>query len=48
MAKASRYKYFQPEQVSSLGKLGLVARMAVEGFITALAKRIETASSSSG
>ena len=38
MAKVSRYKYFQPEQASRLGKLGLVARMAVEGFITGLHK----------
>ncbi len=38
MAKGSRYRYFQPEQASRLGKLGLVARMAVEGFITGLHK----------
>ncbi|MCG3181644.1 MAG: hypothetical protein BIFFINMI_04042 [Phycisphaerae bacterium] len=38
MAKASRYKYFQPQQASRLGKLSFVARMAVEGFITGLHK----------
>ena len=38
MAKTSRYKYFQPQQASRLGKLGFVARTAVEGFITGLHK----------
>jgi len=33
---AIRYKYFQPEQASRLGRLNLVARTLVEGFIAGL------------
>jgi uncharacterized protein (DUF58 family) len=38
MSKTQRYKFFEPAQASRLGKLGFVARTAVEGFITGLHK----------
>lgn len=38
MARTRRYKFFEPAQASRLGKLGFVARAAVEGFITGLHK----------
>jgi uncharacterized protein (DUF58 family) len=36
MAKKQAYKYFDPEQAARLGKLNLIARTAVEGFVTGL------------
>jgi len=36
MAKKAPYKYFEPEQAARLGKLNLIARTAVEGFVTGL------------
>ncbi|MBN1345664.1 MAG: DUF58 domain-containing protein [Phycisphaerae bacterium] len=36
MARAQPYKYFDPEQAAQLGKLNLIARTAVEGFVTGL------------
>jgi uncharacterized protein (DUF58 family) len=36
MAKKQPYKYFEPEQAARLGKLNLIARTAMEGFITGL------------
>ncbi len=36
MAKRQPYKFFEPDQAERLGKLNLIARTAVEGFITGL------------
>ena len=36
MGKRQRYKYFEPDEAARLGKLNLIARTAVEGFITGL------------
>lgn len=36
MAGQQHYKYFDPHQAARLGKLNLIARTAVEGFITGL------------
>ena len=36
MAKVGKYRYVQPEALAKLGKLPLVARAVVEGFITGL------------
>lgn len=38
MAEQKRYKYFEPTRASRLGKLSLLARQSVEGFITGLHK----------
>lgn len=38
MGKRQRYKYFEPEHADRMGKLNLIARTAVEGFITGLHK----------
>src|SRR3972149_11048842 len=36
MAKAGRYRYVQPEALVKLGRLNLIARAVVEGFVTGL------------
>jgi len=36
MAKVGRYRYVQPEALARLGKIKLIARAVVEGFITGL------------
>ena len=36
MAKVGRYRYVQPEALAQLGRLSLIARGVVEGFITGL------------
>jgi uncharacterized protein (DUF58 family) len=36
MTARQRYKYFEPDEAARLGKLNLIARTAVEGFITGL------------
>ncbi len=38
MGKAKTYEYFQPERLAKLENLSLLARQAVEGFITGLHK----------
>ena len=38
MAKVGKYKYVQPEALARLGKVKLIARAVVEGFITGLHK----------
>jgi uncharacterized protein (DUF58 family) len=38
MAQRKHYKYFEPEHAERMGKLNLIARTAVEGFITGLHK----------
>jgi uncharacterized protein (DUF58 family) len=36
MAKVGKYRYVQPEALAKLGKLHLIARAVVEGFVTGL------------
>jgi len=36
MAKVGKYRYIEPEAVAKLGRLNIVARAVVEGFITGL------------
>ena len=36
MAKAGKYRYVQPEALAKLGRMNLIARAVVEGFVTGL------------